>query len=105
LSVISVFLFTMCVPGVQGAKGEGSRVSGTWLWATGNWASLSTTEPSLQPASIYFFKIYLCIICEYTVAVFRHTKRRCQIPLQMVVSHHVVARIWTQDLWKSSQCS
>jgi hypothetical protein len=24
-------------------------------------------------------------------------------PLQMVVSHHVVAGIWTQDLWKSSQ--
>ena len=31
LSFISVCLFTMCVPGVQGAKGEGSRVSGTWL--------------------------------------------------------------------------
>ena len=27
------------------------------------------------------------------------------IPLQMVVSHHVVAGNWTQDLWKSSQCS
>jgi hypothetical protein len=26
-------------------------------------------------------------------------------PLQMVVSHHVVAGNWTQDLWKSSQCS
>jgi hypothetical protein len=26
-------------------------------------------------------------------------------PLQKVVSHHVVARNWTQDLWKSSQCS
>ena len=23
----------------------------------------------------------------------------------MAVSHHVVAGIWTQDLWKSSQCS
>jgi hypothetical protein len=23
----------------------------------------------------------------------------------MVVSHHVVARNWTQYLWKSSQCS
>jgi hypothetical protein len=28
---------------------------------------------------------------EYTVAVFRHTRRGHQIPLQMVVSHHVVA--------------
>jgi hypothetical protein len=40
----------------------------------------------------------------YTVAVFRHTRRGHQIPLQMVVSHHVVAGIFTQDLWKSSQC-
>jgi hypothetical protein len=30
-------------------------------------------------------------ICEYTVAVFRHTRRGHWIPLQMVVSHHVVA--------------
>jgi hypothetical protein len=27
----------------------------------------------------------------YAVAVFRHTRRGHQIPLQMVVSHHVVA--------------
>jgi hypothetical protein len=36
---------------------------------------------------IYLF-IHLFIVCEYTVAVFR---RGHQIPLQMVVSHHVVA--------------
>jgi len=41
----------------------------------------------------------------YTVAVFRHTRRGHQISLQMVVNHHVIAGIWTQDLWKSSQCS
>jgi len=28
---------------------------------------------------------------EYTVAVFRHTRRGHRIPSQMVVSHHVVA--------------
>jgi hypothetical protein len=44
------------------------------------------------------------IICKYTVAVFRHTRRGSQISLGMVVSHHVVAGIWTQDLRKSSQC-
>uniref|UniRef100_A0A0A6YWJ0 G protein subunit alpha transducin 1 n=1 Tax=Mus musculus TaxID=10090 RepID=A0A0A6YWJ0_MOUSE len=33
------------------------------------------------------------IICNYTVAVFRHTRRGSQILLQMVVSHHVVAGI------------
>jgi hypothetical protein len=40
---------------------------------------------------------------ECTVDVFRHTRRGRQIPLQIVVSHCVVAG--TQDLWKSSQCS
>jgi hypothetical protein len=50
-------------------------------------------------------KNYLFIICKYTVAVFRHSRRGHQISLRMVVSHHVFAGIWTQDLWKSSQCS
>jgi hypothetical protein len=49
-------------------------------------------------------KIYLfIIICKYTVAVFRHTRRGSQILLRMVVSHHVVAGIWTLDLRKSSR--
>jgi hypothetical protein len=37
-----------------------------------------------------FFKD-LFYLYEYTVAVFRHTRRGCQISLLMVVSHHVVA--------------
>lgn len=45
----------------------------------------------------------LFYVCEYTVALFRHTKGGRQISLQMVVSHHVVAGIWTPDLQKSSQ--
>jgi hypothetical protein len=56
--------------------------------------------------------MYMCVciyniynVYEYTVAVFRHTRRGHRIPLQMVVSHHVVAGNWTQNLWKSSQCS
>jgi hypothetical protein len=38
-------------------------------------------------------KIYLFIICKYTVAVLRHSRRGSQISLWMVVSHHVVAGI------------
>ena len=53
----------------------------------------------------YLIFIYSFIICKYTVAVFRHSRRGHQISLRMVVSHHVVAGIWTQDLQKSSQCS
>ena len=37
----------------------------------------------------FFLKIYLFNVCEYTGAVFRQAKRGHQIPLQMVVSHHV----------------
>ena len=51
----------------------------------------------------FFRFIYLFIICKYTVAVFRHTRRGCQISLRVVVSHHVVAGIWTPDLQKSSR--
>jgi hypothetical protein len=39
----------------------------------------------LKDVFIYFY------VCEYTVAVFRHTRRGHQIPLQMVVSYHMVA--------------
>ena len=59
--------------------------------------------------SIYLisFKKCIClfILYENTVAVFRHTRRGHQISLRVVVSHHVVAGIWTQDFWKNSQCS
>jgi hypothetical protein len=41
----------------------------------------------------FFLRFYLFIICKYTVAVFRHTRRGHQISLRMVVSHHVVAGI------------
>jgi hypothetical protein len=51
----------------------------------------------------FFFKDLFIIICKYTVAVFRHSRRESQILLRMVVSHHVVAGIWTLDLRKSSR--
>jgi hypothetical protein len=50
-----------------------------------------------------FFKDLFIIICKYTVAVFRHSRRGRQILLRMVVSHHVVAGIGTLDLRKSSR--
>jgi hypothetical protein len=51
--------------------------------------------------------VFICsfYVSEYTVTVFRHTRRGYQIPLQMSVSSREVAGYWTQDLWKSSQCS
>ena len=39
----------------------------------------------------FFLKIYLFIICKYTVAVYRHTRRGRQISLEVAVNHHVVA--------------
>jgi hypothetical protein len=51
----------------------------------------------------FFFKDLFIIIYKYTVAIFRHTRRGSQVLLRMVVSHHVVAGIWTLDLRKSSR--
>lgn len=53
---------------------------------------------------LFFFKIYLLCVCEYTVTPFGHTRRGHWIPVQMVVNHCVVGRNWTLDPWKSSQC-
>ena len=50
----------------------------------------------------FFFKIYLFYAYEYTVAVFRHTRRGHLTPLQMVVSHHVFAGNWTRPLEEQS---
>jgi hypothetical protein len=57
--------------------------------------SLLTVEWPIQCFFLSFLKIYLFtyLLYKYTVAVFRHTRRGHQISLQMVVSHHVVARI------------
>jgi hypothetical protein len=41
----------------------------------------------------------------YEYASMPVARRGHQIPLQMAVSHHVVAGNQTQDLWRSSQCS
>jgi hypothetical protein len=65
-----------------------------------------TAEPPLQPLNLLLFikglflfnylgflkKItYLFYVYEFTVAIFRHTRRGHQISLRMVVSHHVAS--------------
>jgi hypothetical protein len=79
-------------------------VIGLWVFDE-SWCLLGAThtfsKPHPNPPP--FLNYYLFIICKYTVAVFRHSRRGRQISLQMVVSHHVVAGIWTPDLWKSSR--
>jgi hypothetical protein len=72
--------------------------------AVGVWG-LTWQNPDIGRSISFFFflKIYLFIICKYTVVVFRYTRRGHQISLRVVVSHHVVAGIWTSDLRKSSQ--
>jgi hypothetical protein len=76
-------------------------VVGNWIFRT----SARTGWPrSLWPTLIPKAQRFI-IIHKYTVADFRHPRGGHQISLWMVVSHDVVAGIWTQDLWKSSQCS
>jgi hypothetical protein len=55
-----------------------------WQW----W--LQSESRSIRVQSPLYLKIDL-FMHEYTVAVFRHTRRGHLIPFQMVVSHHVVA--------------
>jgi hypothetical protein len=59
---------------------------------------ISITENQLKKKKrfIYFMHEYT------TIALFRHTRRGHQTPLQMVVSQYVVSGNRTQDLWKSS---
>jgi hypothetical protein len=47
---------------------------------------------SLSPCLLWTKDLFI-IINKSTVAVFSHIRRGYQIPLQMVVSHHVVAGI------------
>jgi hypothetical protein len=60
--------------------------------------SCFTTVLLLLFLKSYLFILFTWIHCSYT-------RRVHQIPLQMVVSHHVVAGDWTLDLWKNRQCS
>jgi hypothetical protein len=39
----------------------------------------------------YLGGLYLFYVYEYTITVFSHTRKGHQIPLQMVVNHHIVA--------------
>jgi hypothetical protein len=65
LFFLKIFFFKkILLPGASG--GQSKREKGKW-------------------GEILFY------VCEYTFAVLSHTRRGHQIPLQMVVSHHVVA--------------
>jgi hypothetical protein len=80
--------------GPQAGSGTSKERHSRWLHLSGGWslpALLGWKE--VTNIYMYFLKIYLCIICKYTVAVFRHSRRGQQISLRMVVSHHVVAGI------------
>jgi hypothetical protein len=82
-------------------RGSQQRVRHLYKWTFKNFSLFRT---KFYSAFFFFFKDFLFItICKYTVAVFRHTRRGSQILLRMVVSHHVVAGIWTLDLRKSSR--
>ena len=70
-------------------------------WHHWAWKQSAKPVPDINTKNrmFIFFKDLLIIICKYTVAVFRHTRRgQCQLSIQMVVNHHVVPGIWTQDL-------
>jgi hypothetical protein len=71
-------------PGYQIALGETHECQGD---------EESQVALEFRLALFLFLRFYLFYAYEYPAAVFRHTRRGHQIPLQMVVSHHVVAGI------------
>jgi hypothetical protein len=83
---------------------EGFHPIYTCLW--NKFIELFWTTSKDLSSSVLFCIVFqnLLYFYEYTVAVFRHTRRGHWIPLQMVVSHHVLVGNWTQVLWKSNQC-
>lgn len=50
-----------------------------------------------------FSLLYVCASCVCKVA--EEVRRRHQVSVVTVVSHHMGAEDWTWDLWKSSQCA
>ena len=64
------------------------------------WNSLDSFQ-ELVLSYFLFVKDLIVIICKETVAVFKYTRKGHHVSLRMVVSHHEIAGIWTQDLWKS----
>jgi hypothetical protein len=83
---------------------------GTWDGTLADTCSYICSHMSLSFVSIdivYLFR-FICLFIMHTVFCLHaclQARRGHQISLLMVVSHHVVAGNWTQDLWKSRQCS
>jgi len=63
--------------------------TGDAVWFTECFPSMHETLVQFLFCFVFFKDLF--ILCEYTVAVFKHTRSGHQIPLQMVVSHRVVA--------------
>jgi hypothetical protein len=62
----------------------------TWVWVESCWP-LAQIPHSVEPQRLFVLRFIYYYRFEYTVTVFRHTRRGRWILLQMVVSHHVVA--------------
>jgi hypothetical protein len=79
------------------------RQADFWVWGQPGLQKEFQGRQSYTGKLCLFFFNFFIIISKYIIAVFRCTRRERQISLWMVVSHHVVAGIWT---WKkNSQCS
>jgi hypothetical protein len=87
-----VSLYSPGCPGTHSVNQAGLELRNSPA-STSQVLGLKACATTTQQEYKIFFKDLCIIICKYTVAVFRHTRRGCQISLQMVVSHHVFAGI------------
>ena len=88
-----VSLCSSCCPGTHFVDQAGLELrnlpaSASWVL----WLKVCATTPSPKD----FYSHYVS-----TLSLSRHTRRGHPIPLQMVVSHHMVAGNCTQDLWRA----
>jgi hypothetical protein len=77
---------------IEREEGEGEGERERELFTAERERELFTAVPPLQ-SLVWFVCLFLLLfnVCEYTVVLFRDTRRGRQIPLQLVVSNHVAA--------------
>ena len=90
---------SLCFSDARGFLGKRDhKQEGVWAGGVGATSLLFSSQNRgssiVGPILFFFFLkrlIYVFYVYEYTIALFRHTRRGHRILLQMVVSHHVVA--------------
>jgi hypothetical protein len=88
-----LLLITVSPPSYSRKSRSPKRLTSAYVSQLGSVRARTQTNACIRLHSANFTSLCFLIfyLYRYTIAVFRHTRRGYQIPLQMVMSHHVVA--------------